>query len=143
MVENGCKEQMIASVVHVTYRNEANGYTVVDMENEETAFTAVGIMPRLGEGESVEFVGEWTEHRDYGRQLTVTECRPAVPQGIEQMERFLASGLIRNCGVVIARAIVRRFGEDTAQILQFAPYRLQEIPGVGPVIAQHIGDSYR
>ncbi len=143
MADNTLNKYITASVAHITYRNEANGYTVVDVENEEMAFTAVGVMPRLGEGEDVELAGVWTEHREYGRQLSVSSCRLAIPCGTEQMERFLASGLIRNCGVSTARAIVRKFAEDTAEVLQFAPHRLQEIPGIGPVIAQRIGDSYR
>ncbi len=143
MQQNGAKEQIVASVIRITYRNEANGYTVMDVESNGDEFTAVGVMPRLGEGESVELTGVWTEHREYGMQLTVKGCRPAVPQSVESMERFLASGLIRGCGPATANAIVKKFGEETAQVLQFASYRLQEIPGIGPVIAQRIGDSYK
>ena len=143
MQQNGIKERIVASVIRITYRNEANGYTVMEVESDGDEFTAVGIMPRLGEGESVELLGVWTEHREYGMQLSVKGCRPAVPQGVESMERFLASGLIKGCGPATANAIVKKFGNETAQVLQFAPYRLQEIPGIGPVIAQRIGDSYK
>ncbi len=143
MQQNGSQEQLTASVVHITYRNEANGYTVMDVQCDGDEFTAVGIMPRLGEGEMVELTGVWTEHREYGMQLNVKVCRPALPQGIESMERFLASGLIRGCGPATAHAIVKKFGEDTPQVMQYAEHRLQEIPGIGPVIAQRIADSYR
>jgi len=143
MRDSTLNERVSATVQRVTYRNEANGYAVVEVQAQNRAFTAVGIMPRLGEGESVELIGVWTDHREYGRQFSVSSCRPSIPEGAEQMERFLASGLIRNCGESTARAIVRKFGEHTAQVLQFAPYRLQEISGIGPVIAQRIGDSYR
>ena len=131
-----------AEVIGIIFRNEINGYTVMELENDEMAFTAVGPAPRLGEGEWVEVEGSWTTHRDYGKQLQMTACRVQMPQTTERMERFLASGLIRGCGPVNAHAIVQKFGEQTADILQYAPYRLKEVPGIGLITAEKIGASY-
>jgi exodeoxyribonuclease V alpha subunit len=140
---DSAQQRIVATVERITFRNEANGYTVLEANDGEDDFTAVGPMPRVGEGERVEFEGVWTEHRDYGRQFSISRCRPSVPQGANEIERFLASGLIRGCGPATARAIVKRFGEDTATILEFAPHRLQEVAGIGSVIAQRIAESYR
>ena len=132
------------TVEHITFRNEENGYTVMTVSDETgRELTAVGTAPPLGEGETVELAGRWTVHREYGKQLAISACHPMMPQGTEAMERFLGSGLIRGCGPSTAKAIVRFFGKDTADVLSFAPHRLQEVPGIGPITAEKIADSYR
>lgn len=63
-----------AEVIGIIFRNEMNGYTVMELENDEMAFTAVGPAPRLGEGERVEVEGTWTTHRDYGLHRPAPFC---------------------------------------------------------------------
>ena len=58
-------------VTQIVYRNEANGYTVMElMTDDGEELTAVGYnSPTLGEGERVQLEGVFTMHREYGRQF--------------------------------------------------------------------------
>ena len=61
-------------VTQIVYRNEANGYTVMElMTDDGEELTAVGYSPMLGQGERVQLEGEFTMHREYGPQY-----QPAV-----------------------------------------------------------------
>ena len=57
-------------VTQIVYRNEANGYTVMElMTDDGEELTAVGYSPMLGQGERVQLEGVFTMHREYGRQF--------------------------------------------------------------------------
>lgn len=137
------QEQISGIVETIIYRNEANGYTVLELALEDALITAVCYAPLLGEGEHVRMEGSWTRHAEYGEQFKATRCMVLPPETQEQMQRFLASGLIRGCGPVTAKAIVDAFGEDTAQVMEYAPHRLCEIPGIGQLTAEKIAKSYQ
>ena len=59
----------------ITFHNEDNGYTVLQLqvEGEIQTFTCVGAMPTVTEGESLRVEGSWEDHRKFGRQFVV-EC---------------------------------------------------------------------
>ena len=123
-------------VTQIVYRNEANGYTVMElMTDDGEELTAVGYSPMLGQGERVQLEGVFTMHREYGRQFQAAVCRPMLPETTEELERFLASGMIKGCGPATARAIIQTFGDEAGDILTFAPNQLVRVPGIGPVTA--------
>ena len=41
-------------VEHIIYRNEENGYTVLELAADSGSFTLVGTMPMVSEGEPLE-----------------------------------------------------------------------------------------
>ena len=64
------------------------------------------------------------------------------PETLEDIEAYLASGLIKGVGPSTARAIVDVFGEASLDVLEFNPERLREIPGLGKSRAEKIAQSY-
>ena len=80
-------EQVEATVRETIYRNEENGYSVVQCKGDRRAFTAVGSLPMLTSGERVTFSGEWTEHPQYGPQFRVTACQIHQPTSLLGIER--------------------------------------------------------
>jgi exodeoxyribonuclease V alpha subunit len=54
---------------------------------------------------------------------------PATVQGIR---RYLGSGLIKGIGPEMAERIVDHFGPATLGVIEQAPWRLVEVPGLGP-----------
>ncbi|NLB91566.1 MAG: ATP-dependent RecD-like DNA helicase [Clostridiales bacterium] len=131
-----------ATVQDITYRNEENGYTVLQVRNGRDQVTVVGILPVLASGEQVILGGEWTEHPQYGKQWKATDCQVLQPTTLLGIERYLASGLIKGVGPATAKLLVTHFGKDTLDILSESPHRLLEVPKIGPKRAEQITQSY-
>lgn len=49
--------QLEGYVESVVYRNEENGYTVVEISDDDDYITAVGIMPRVHQGDLLKLTG--------------------------------------------------------------------------------------
>lgn len=131
------------SVEDIVFRNEANGWTVVNFKVEGSGrISAVGILPFLSAGEHVVLDGEIIEHRDYGRQIKVNSYELLRPETKSGVEKYLGSGLIKGVGPATAKLIVRHFGVNTLDILEESPQRLQEIQGIGPKKAAMIAESF-
>ncbi len=62
------------TVENIVYRNEDNGYTVMEIDADGLLETAVGNMPMVYEGEHVKLGGSWTQHKSYGSQFKVETC---------------------------------------------------------------------
>ncbi len=127
-------------VERITYHNEENGYTVAKLAPESGGRASfgqsreipiVGNMAGVNVGESVELTGRWTMHAEYGKQFIVENLRPVLPATIKGIEKYLGSGLIKGVGPVTAKRIVKQFGVETLDIIEQAPERLIEAPGVG------------
>ncbi|MGI6184630.1 MAG: ATP-dependent RecD-like DNA helicase [Candidatus Fimadaptatus sp.] len=132
-----------ATVEQITFRNESNGWTVMQLRKGRQRMTAVGAVLNVSEGERVSIEGEWTEHPDYGAQIKLSACDIVAPSSTSDIERYLASGTIKGIGPATARLIVQEFGKRTLEILDSEPERLHEVPGIGPKRAALIGESYR
>ena len=63
-------ESLEGVVEDVVYRNENNDYTVLEISVGDTLVTAVGIIPMISEGEVVTLKGNWSYHREFGRQFS-------------------------------------------------------------------------
>ncbi len=136
-------EQLEAFVTDVTYRNEATGFSVLQIRTHDGQNTvAVGTMPELAVGEQIRLTAEWSEHPQYGRQLKVILCETLKPTSERGIERYLASGLIKGVGVSTAALIVAHFGEASLDVIGYAPEKLLEIKGIGPKKAEMIHTSF-
>jgi exodeoxyribonuclease V alpha subunit len=135
---------MLEGIVEsIVFRNEENGFTVMEINTGEDYVIAVGSIPLIGEGERVTLRGDWVSHPSYGRQLKVTSYEIHTPSDEEDIMRYMASGVIRGIGESTAAAIVAFFGVQTLDILQYAPERLEEVRGIGPAKAKIISESFR
>ena len=67
-------------VERITFHNEENGYTVAKLVPEgapsymvgrDREIAIIGNMPGINVGESLELLGKWTIHGEYGKQFVV------------------------------------------------------------------------
>lgn len=128
-------------VEHIIFRNEDNGYTVLNLISEGSEVTCVGIFEYVSEGELLELHGTYVEHATYGQQLKVDSYETKIPEDTIAMERYLGSGAIKGIGAALAARIVRRFGEDTMRILDEEPERLAEVKGISEAKAREIAQQ--
>lgn len=125
-------------VEHIVFRNEENGYTVLNLTADGEEVTCVGIFGSIAEGEMIEAQGQYTEHATYGQQFKIQTYETKLPQDTMAIERYLGSGAIRGVGMALAARIVRRFASDTMRILEEEPERLSEVKGISDKKAREI-----
>ena len=125
-------------VEHIVFRNEDNGYTVFNLNNDDGDLTCVGNFNYLSEGELVEVNGEYVVHSVYGTQLRVLNYEIKAPEDLLSIERYLGSGAIKGVGASLAGRIVKKFREDTFRIIEEEPERLAEVRGISERMAREI-----
>lgn len=128
-------------VEKIKYRNEENGYSVLDVGFEGEDYVLVGTFPCISEGDLIEAEGRMTEHPVYGEQLQVESYEIKMPEDTVSMERYLGSGAIRGVGAALAARIVRRFKADTFRIVEEEPERLAEVKGISEKLARSIAEQ--
>ncbi len=136
-------ESFIADVVKITFRNESNYYTVAILRSGTEEFTAVGIMPFLNEGDTAEFMGEFTVHATYGEQFKVESFERKAPQNKAAILKYLSSGSIKGVGPSTAARIVEKFGEESLDVIQDNPQALATVKGISLSKAMAINEEYR
>ncbi len=94
--------------------------------------TAVGPFTSPVVGESVRLHGEWKKHPKFGSQYKFERYETLRPATQEAIEKYLGSGLIRGIGPVMAKRLVRHFGDKTLDVLDEDPSRVREVDGIGP-----------
>ena len=137
------RQQLEAVIEETIFRNEENGYSVVQARAGREKITVVGALPALAAGEQVTLEGQWTEHPQYGKQWKATACEIRKPTTLLGIERYLGSGLIKGVGPSTARLLVQEFGKRTLDILSEHPERLTEVPGIGKKRAQQLAQSFQ
>ncbi|MDR1361589.1 MAG: ATP-dependent RecD-like DNA helicase [Holosporaceae bacterium] len=117
----------------VTYENEENSYVVAKVRVYGYAdfVTIVGNIPSPTPGEILDMSGEWHSHPKFGDQFKVVFCSCSVPASVYGIEKYLGSGLIRGLGPVMAKRIVKIFGEKTLDVIEQSVEKLLVIEGIG------------
>ncbi len=134
-------ETLSGYVDHIVFQNSDNGYTVLDFVSGDEEITCVGIFHGVGEGETLELTGEYTNHPSYGRQFKMQFFQVKSPEDILSIERYLGSGAIKGIGAALAARIVRKFKEDTFRIMEEEPERLAEVKGISERKAMEIAEQ--
>ncbi len=138
------EEVKITGIVEeVTFQNDSNGFTVLDISVDNDYLTAVGVMPGVTAGETVTLTGTYTTHPSFGRQFKVSAFSRCMPETSEQIYKYLASGVIRGIGPKKAMSIIERFGSDALEILENEPERLASIKGISEEQAKNIGEDFK
>ncbi|RDU22719.1 SF1B family DNA helicase RecD2 [Anaerosacchariphilus polymeriproducens] len=135
-------ETIAGFIEHIIYRNSENGYTVLNLINEdEEETTCVGVFQIISEGEFIEAQGSFGEHQMYGQQFQIEKYEIKAPEDEISIERYLASGAVKGIGAALAARIVRRFKADTFRIIENEPERLAEIKGISERKAREIAEQ--
>ena len=118
------------TVEHIIYRNEDNGYLVLDLNANGILVTITGDLSDADEGEVLSLWGKYTTHPRYGEQFQAESCERKLPSTAADIERYLSSGAIKGIGKSLAAKIVKAFGDKTLDIIEQQPHRLMEIRGM-------------
>ncbi len=135
--------ELCGQVESVVYRNEENGYTVIELCGESEMITAVGTMPLINVGEHVKLYGTYKNHPSYGQQFSVTACERSMPENLDGILKYLSSGAIKGIGPATAQRLVKEFGADTLSVLENDPVRVAKIKGISQDKALDISAQLR
>jgi exodeoxyribonuclease V alpha subunit len=130
-------------VDQIVYKNDDNGYVVLKLKTKDDLIAAVGYVPFITEGQRIKIEGEWVIHPTFGQQVKIKSCEEILPSNIEGIERYLSSGLIPGIGPVTAKNIVKKFGEDSLDIIEMNPGKLKEVDGIGEKKAFAISEAFK
>ena len=134
--------ELIGEVEDIIYYNETNSYMIAEFDTEDEQTTIVGYLPFIGRGDNLKVIGNFVEHKKYGRQFKVETFEKLMPQTLGALEKYLANGNIKGVGEAIAKRIVSKFGEETIQIFKTEPQRLAEVKGISKNKALQIAESF-
>ena len=90
----------------IIYKNEENGYTVFSVSGDDGEEIFVGTLFGVGEGLYIIAEGDFVNHPQYDIQFKFTSCEIRVPEDTVGIERYLASGIVKGIGEVLAKKIV-------------------------------------
>ena len=127
----------------VTFHNEENGYTIARLRTfDKETVTVVGTFANPIPGETLQIWGKWETHRQYGHQFRIERYRLHRPTNPAALEKYLGGGLIKGIGPANAKKLVGFFGLDTIDVIENAPERLTEAPGIGKQKARAIVEAW-
>ncbi|MGO8881210.1 MAG: ATP-dependent RecD-like DNA helicase [Desulfomonilaceae bacterium] len=120
-------------IERVTFHNEENGFTIVRLKvpGYRELVTLVGNLMAPLPGQVINATGEWVTHPQFGEQFKVVQYNTLVPSTVTGIERYLGSGLVKGIGPVMAKRIVKLFGEETLVVIDETTDRLCEVEGIG------------
>lgn len=134
--------ELIGQIEEIIYQNEMNSYCIAIFNTEDETITIVGYLPFINIGDTLKVVGNFVTHKDYGEQFKVNTFEKVMPQTLEALEKYLATGSIKGIGPSTAKKIVDTFGEDTVNIFKSEPKKLAQIKGITEEKAMEMSQSF-
>ncbi|OEU45594.1 MAG: recombinase RecD [Desulfobacterales bacterium S7086C20] len=137
-------ETLQGQLERIVYFNRDSLYTVakLNVKGERDLVTAVGQLSGSSPGETLKLSGAWEIHPKYGQQFRAASCTVSLPAKIEEIEKYLGSGLIKGIGPEMAKRLVGQFGAKTLEIIEHNPEKLLGVEGIGKKRLQTIRNAW-
>ena len=132
-------EQSMSNQLEFFTINDENAENINSLEDETTI---VGYLPFVNIGDTLNVVGRFVEHQEYGKQFKVDTFEKRMPQTTKSLERYLANCGIKGVGPATAKRIVDKFGEDTLNVFKFEPEKLAQVKGITEDKAIEIANTF-
>lgn len=138
-------EQLVGTVERVTFHNDETGFGVlrVKARGHRKIITVVGHVPSVAVGEVVEATGGWLHDRNHGVQFRAETLATSAPTTTEDIQRFLASGILKGVGPAAAQRLVASFGSRILDVIEQRPHDMTRVHGVGMAKALAIHAAWR
>ncbi len=125
--------ELQGQIERITFSNEENGFTIakVKVPGRQDLVCVVGNLMAPAPGEILRMQGEWTSHPKFGEQFKIAYYKSMVPATVAGIQKYLGSGLIKGIGPVMAKRIVKKFGEQTLEVIEGEAEKLFSVEGIG------------
>ncbi len=111
--------------------------------NKRGKITVTGFFDFVREGQMLEVVGQYEQHKTYGLQFRAKTFSPVMPKEAEGIEAYLSKGFVKGIGKSYAKRLYEKFGDKTLEIIDKFPGRLTEVEGIGKKRKQKIIKAWR
>ncbi len=123
-------DRLEGTILYITFSSQDTGFTVLELQTEDDLVTVVGEMIGVAPGQQLVVQGSYTNHPSFGVQFKVQNYEVSLPSDENAVYMYLASGAVKGIGPVIAKRIVKAFGERTLEILECDPVQLATVKGI-------------
>lgn len=134
--------ELKGQIEEIIYQNEINSYCIAVLNAGNEIHTVVGYLPFINEGDMLKLQGKFVMHQEYGEQFKIDTFEKMLPETLDGLEKYLASGAIKGLGPATAKKIIEKFGEETISIFKFEASRLSEIKGISKTKAIEMGEEF-
>jgi exodeoxyribonuclease V alpha subunit len=132
--ERGVPIEIISGLIErVTFFNEENGFCVlrVKVPGHRDEITIFGSLPAVNAGEWLAAEGWWIRDKEHGLQFKAIGLKTVPPTTVEGIERYLASGLVKGIGPILAKKLVERFSAEVLDVIEKRAGELESVDGIG------------
>lgn len=139
-------ESIIFTIDSVIFASAENNYKIIKPRNikyienaEEAKKNCIikGCIPSASPGDCYEAECRWVNNPKYGWQLDIVTAKKSVLKNKRSIKSFLVKN-IKSVGSVTAEKIIKKFGNETINILINNPEQLAAVEGVGKKKAENI-----
>ncbi|MCI1269422.1 MAG: ATP-dependent RecD-like DNA helicase [Ruminococcus sp.] len=118
------------TVENVLFKNDSNGYIVLELDAGGELITVVGELGDVEDGEGLILEGYYITHQKFGTQFHAEYCERKLPDNVINIEKYLSAGAIHGIGPSLAKRIVDVFGDKTLEIMEHQPIKLSQVKGI-------------
>ena len=136
-------ERIEGEVDRVKFKNSDGSFCVINVKTDDELITAVGAMGDIEEGEMVVLTGEFFNSDIYGKEMKVQMFERSLPSTEAAILRYLSSGALKSVRPLIAKMLVKKFGDKTLEIIENEPERILEIAGMTQERVDTISDEFK
>jgi exodeoxyribonuclease V alpha subunit len=132
-------------IERITFKSDENHFMIARfcVTEQNARVTVLGHMPEPRPGETLRLHGSWQCHPRFGEQFKVESFEILLPAGVEQIRRYLCSGLIPGIGAKTGERLINHFKEETLSIIENEPQRLADVRGIGEAKARQIHQAWQ
>lgn len=137
-------QKLTGVLERIIYFNDDTHYCIGEFRDNLTEKTTIvtGLLPNVQCGETLELLGSWHNHPEYGSQFKITSFESKLPSTLHGIRMYLGSGLVPGVGKGYANKIVDFFKTDTLRVISEESVRLKEVPGIGQQRAKAIKKAW-
>jgi exodeoxyribonuclease V alpha subunit len=130
-------------IENIIYRNNDNGWTVIELNCVDELVTVVGFIFQVSSGDELKVQGEWVTHSSYGKQFKANSFERCLPATNIAILKYLSSGAIKGIGATTAQKLVEAFGINTLDVIENEPQSLLKVKGITAKKAAQISDEFK
>lgn len=132
--------QLNGKISNIIFHNDKNGYTVCMLKTEDGYVTAVGDGTGVEVGDKVNVEGDFTYHKNYGEQFAFTKLEKELPSDATSLVKYIAESDVKGVGEKTAERIIKKFGDDTLEVIRYKPDLLVSVKGMNEERAELLSE---